>query len=124
MSSPENTPQKKKHYISKFKKEKLASFQKNNPSLARNKAIQIAYIWMNKDILNIYLIKENNIHHQPYIMPIMKAFDAGFPNIIVPFENIGAEFLVKSTIPVECKNESKLLSSIQYPQYCSTQVSL
>ena len=45
-------------------------------------------------------------------MPIVKAFDAGFPNIIVPFENIGAEFLVRSTIPVECKNESKFLSSI------------
>ena len=38
---------------------------------------------MNKDILNIYLIKENNIHHQPYIMPIVKAFDTGFPNIII-----------------------------------------
>ena len=57
-------------------------------------------------------------------MPIVKAFDAGFPNIIIPFEEIGAEFSVKSTIPVEYKNESKLLSSIQDPQYYSTQMSL
>ena len=67
---------------------------------------------MNKDILNIYLIKENNIHHQPYIMPIVKAFGAGFPNIIVPFENIGAKFLVKSTITIEYKSEYELLFSI------------
>ena len=122
MSSPENTPPKK-HYISRFKREKLASFQKNNPSLTRNKAIQIAYNWMNKDILNIYLIKEDNVHHQPYIMPIMKAFDAGFQSVMFPFEEINAEFLVKSTIPDEYESESDLLSSIQDPLSFSTQVS-